>query len=129
MLATLPCLAAPAASPFELDDYYLLATVAEPAFSSAGDRIAYALSRNHQESDEATSDIWSVPWSGGVPRQLTRTPKTSEWQPRFSGDGRSLFFLCDAAKDETTQLWRVSARGGRSRQITRIPGGISDFDL
>jgi dipeptidyl aminopeptidase/acylaminoacyl peptidase len=129
MLATLPCLAAPAASPFELDDYHLLATVAEPAFSSAGDRIAYALSRNHQESDEATSDIWSVPWSGGVPRQLTRTPKTSEWQPRFSGDGRSLFFLCDAAKDETTQLWRVSARGGRSRQITRIPGGISDFDL
>ncbi|MEJ0086240.1 MAG: S9 family peptidase [Pseudomonadota bacterium] len=129
LLATLPGLCAQAATPFGLDDFYLLAGVAEPAFSPSGDSIVYSVSLNLKKDDEATSDIWSVPWSGGKPVQLTRTPKASEWQPRFGGDGKSLFYLSDAGKGETTQLWRMSARGGGARRITDIPGGISDFDL
>jgi dipeptidyl aminopeptidase/acylaminoacyl peptidase len=120
---------AAAATPFVLDDYYLLETVSEPAFSPSGDHIAYTVSRNDKKSDTSTSDLWSVPWSGGKPRQLTRTPKSSEWQPRFSTDGRSLFFLGDGGKDEITQLWRMSAQGGGGRAVTKIPGGISDYDL
>jgi dipeptidyl aminopeptidase/acylaminoacyl peptidase len=116
-----------AATPFTLDDYYLLATVSEPVFSPSGDRIAYSLSRNDRKIDKATSDLWVVPWGGGKPKQLTRTPRSSEWQPRFSADGKSLYFLCDAGKDEITQLWRL--KGGSARKITDIPGGISDFDL
>jgi len=118
-----------AGTPFGLDDYYLLADVSEPAFSPSGERIAYTVSRNDKKSDKSTSDIWSVPWSGGGPVQLTRTPKNSEWQPRYSSDGKSLFFLCDAGKDETTQLWRMSAKGGGARKVMDILGGISDFDL
>ncbi len=129
VLAALPCLVAQAAEPFTLDDYYLLADVSEPAFAPSGDRIAYTVSRNHKQNDKATSDIWSVSWSGGKPEQLTRTPKTSEWQPRFSHDGRALFFLCDAGEDEITQLWRMPAKGGRARRATDIAGGILDFDL
>jgi dipeptidyl aminopeptidase/acylaminoacyl peptidase len=128
VLATLPCLSAQAATPFGLDDYYLLASVSEPAFSPSGDRIAYTVSRNDKKSDKATSDLWSVPWNGGAPRQLTKTPKASEWQPCF-GSEKSLFFLSDAGKDEITQLWRMSATGGGARRVTNIPGGISDFDL
>ncbi len=127
-LAALPASLA-AATPFTLDDYYLLESVSEPTFSPSGDHIAYTVSRNDKKSDKSTSDLWSVPWSGGKPRQLTRTPKSSEWQPRFSADGRSLYFLGDAGKDEITQLWRISANGGSGRQVTKIPGGISDFDL
>jgi dipeptidyl aminopeptidase/acylaminoacyl peptidase len=126
MLAALPVAAA---TPFEPDDFYLLTTVSEPVFAPAGDRIAYTVSRNDRKSDKAASDIWAVSWQGGEPVQLTRTPKASEWQPRFARDGRSLFYLCDAAKDETTQLWRMSAKGGGARKITQIRGGISDFDL
>ncbi len=128
MLATFPCLSAPSPTPFELDDYYLLATVDDPAFSPTGDHIAYAVSRNDRKRDKATSDIWTVPWSGGDPRQLTRTPGASEWQPRY-GSEKTLYFLSDAARDETTQLWRMSANGGGARQVTKIPGGIKDFDL
>jgi dipeptidyl aminopeptidase/acylaminoacyl peptidase len=128
MLATSVCLAAPAATPFNLDDYYLLASVSEPAFSPSGDRIAYVVSRNEKKSDTSTSDIWSVPWSGGAPKQLTNTPKASESQPRF-GSEKTLFYLSDAGKDETTQLWRMSANGGGARKVSEIPGGITDFDL
>lgn len=127
-LAMLPGLAM-AASPFTLDDYYLWTSVSEPAFSPSGDRVAYVVSTNDKERDEGTSDLWVVPWSGGKPSALTRTPKTSEWQPRFSVDGKTLYFLSDAGKDETTQLWRMNAKGGRATKITDIPGGVGDYDL
>ena len=127
--AATPAASGTAATPFTLDDYYLLRTVAEPAFSPDGEHIAYSVSVNHKKDDAGTSDIWSVPWSGGKPAQLTRTPKISEWLPRFSTDGKSLLFLSDAGKNEITQLWRMSARGGRARKVSDIAGGVSDFDL
>lgn len=129
VLAAQPGSFAAAATPFGLDDYYLLATVSEPAFSPSGDRIAYTVSRNDKKADQANSDLWMVPWQGGKPTQLTRTPRDNEWQPRYSADGHHIFFLGDAGKDEITQLWRMSARGGRARKITDLPGGILDFDL
>jgi dipeptidyl aminopeptidase/acylaminoacyl peptidase len=116
-----------AATPVSLDDFYLLATVSGPAFSPDGERVAYSVSRNDKKSDKGTSDLWSVGWTEGAPRQLTRTPKSSEWQPRFAKDGRTIYFLSDAAKNETTQLWRL--QGGGARQVTKIAGGIGDFDL
>jgi len=129
LLAALASGGAFAESPFATGDYYLLAAVSEPAFSPSGSTVAYVVSRNHEKDDESESDLWSVPWSGGAPRQLTRTPDASESQPRFSRDGKSIFFLSDAGKDEETQLWRMSANGGGARQVTKIPGGISEFDL
>jgi dipeptidyl aminopeptidase/acylaminoacyl peptidase len=137
LLATLAA-ASPAATPFTLDDYYLLSDVAEPAFSPDGERIAYTVSRNDRKRDQSDSDIWVVSWSGenagARPVQVTRTPKSSESQPRWSRDGRSLFFLSGAGtndddEDAVTQLWRVSVRGSGARKITNIIGGISDYDL
>jgi dipeptidyl aminopeptidase/acylaminoacyl peptidase len=120
---------APAATPFGLEDYYLLASVSEPVFSPSGAQIAYTVARNDKKSDEATSEIWTVSWNGGAPKQITRTARHSERLPRFGADGKSLFFLSDAGADENEQLWRASATGGRARRITDIPGGITDYDL
>jgi len=116
-------------SPFALSDYYQLASVAEPAFSPSGSTLVYILSRNDAKSDSSSSDIWTVAWNGGAPRQLTKTPKASESQPRYTRDGKSLFYLSDAGEEEETQLWRMRANGGGARRVTKIPGGISDFDL
>lgn len=133
--ATVAAPACLAASPFTLEDYYLLADVSEPAFSPSGEHIAYVVSRNDRKKDEGSSDIWSVPWKGGKPSQLTRTPEASESLPRYSADGKSLYFLSDAARrgedeeDATTQLWRMSAGGSGARRVTDIKGGISDYDL
>ena len=46
-----PAIAADA-TPFSLDDYYLLATVSEPAFSPSGERLVYTVSRNHRKDDK-----------------------------------------------------------------------------
>jgi dipeptidyl aminopeptidase/acylaminoacyl peptidase len=129
VLAALAPAGALAAGPFSTADYYLLASVSEPAFSPSGATVVYVVSRNHEKADESESDLWSVPWSGAAPRQLTKTPGASESQPRFAGDGKSIFYLSDAGEDEETQLWRMSANGRGARRVTKIPGGISEFDL
>jgi dipeptidyl aminopeptidase/acylaminoacyl peptidase len=118
-----------AATPFSSDDYYLLATLSEPDISPSGSDVVYVVTRNDRSTDESSSELWSVPWTGSSPRQLTRTPQASESQPRFGPDGRTIFYLSDAGDDEETQLWRMSANGRGARRVTRIPGGISDFDL
>ncbi len=136
---------AESATPFVLEDVYRLAELSEPSFSPDSRAIVYTLSRNDAAQDKATSDLWIVPWQGGAPRPLTHTAKASEWQPRYSPDGRSILFLSDAkAKappppgradsddgedEEDSQLWTMPAAGGAARRITAIPGGISDYSL
>ena len=137
-LTLLHGVASAAPSPVELADFHRYAVVAEPAFSPDGASIAYSVTQDVVEDDAATSDLWIVPWSGGAPKPLTRTPASSEWQPNYSTDGRWIYFLGDASgkrgkpadDDEAeTQLWRMPARGGRARPLTNVPGGISDYDL
>lgn len=114
---------------FTVEDALRIAEVANPVFSPDGDYIVYDVTTANLEADETTSDLWRVAWTGEGPRPLTRTPETSEWRPAFSADGRRIYFLSDAARDESTQLWRISAKGGRAKQISHLPGGISDFVL
>jgi dipeptidyl aminopeptidase/acylaminoacyl peptidase len=121
--------AAPTPAPFELDDFYRLQGVAEPTFSPDGERVVYSVASNDKKRNEGTSDLWSVPWKGGAAVQLTRTPKSSEWQPQFAKDGRALYYLSDAGKDEVPQLWRASPTGGGAKQITKVLGGVDDYDL
>ncbi len=116
-------------SPFTVADFDRLADISEPVFTPDGAALVYTLTTRNTAIDAEVSDLWSVRWDGGAPRQLTRTATVSEWQPVPSPDGRQLYFLSDGAKDEETQLWVMKLRGGGARQLTRIAGGISDFAL
>ena len=136
-LLALHGVAAAAPRPIDLEDFHQYAVVAEPVFSPDGQSVTYSVSQDVVADDAATSDLWTVPWKGGAPRNLTRTPGSSEWQPHYSTDGRVLFFLSDAGKargkrsddEPQTQLWRMSAHGGSPRRVTNLPGGISDFSV
>ncbi|NIJ38415.1 dipeptidyl aminopeptidase/acylaminoacyl peptidase [Sphingopyxis panaciterrae] len=144
VLCALPVAAAAQPTPIVLDDIHKLADVAGPSFSPDGSRIAYSVAVNDIKLDAEKSDLWTVPWEGGAPVQLTRTPAASEWQPRYGADGKTILFLSDAGakkkpgadpddrkeeEDENTQLWRMSAGGGVARPVTTLAGGISDYAL
>lgn len=129
MLLALPAAAQNGRTPITVADAHRLADVTEAVFSPVADWLVYTLERHNLADDRIVSDLWQTSWAGAAPKPLTRTPKVSEWQPGFSPDGRTLYFLSDGAKDETTQLWAMPARGGKARQITRIAGGIEDYHL
>ena len=143
-LGAMPGVAVAQSAPVTLEDIHKLADVAGPSFSPDGSRIAYSVAVNDTKLDAEKSDLWTVPWEGGAPVQLTKTPATSEWQPRYSADGKTILFLSDAGaqkkpgadpddtkeeEDENTQLWRMPAGGGAARQVTTLAGGISDYAL
>lgn len=122
-------LAQAAPQSFAVSDPGRVAELAEPAFLPDGSGVVYSVSSEDAVADLASSDLWRSDWNTGAKRQLTRTPRASEWLPRPSSDGKHIYFLSDGAKDETTQLWAIPAKGGKARQVTRVTGGISDFAL
>lgn len=62
-------------------------TISQPVWSPDGKWVAFAM------ADEARqTDIWLAPASGGAPRKVT-FDSYPDRQPRFSSDGRKLYFI------------------------------------
>ena len=115
---------------FGPDDLARLAEVAEPAFSPDGSTIAYSLTTTNAAADKKQSDLWRVSWDGSKRIALTATPTSSEWQPSWTPDGRSLAFLSDRGGDDAkTQVWLMPAGGGKARQVTKFADGVEDYVL
>ncbi|HET6374306.1 MAG TPA: S41 family peptidase [Candidatus Polarisedimenticolia bacterium] len=60
-------------------------------------------------------DLWTVPRSGGVARQLTTDPGI-EWFPRFSPDGRWIAFTGEY--DGNRDVYVIPAEGGEPKRLT-----------
>ena len=109
-------------------DMQRLQTVSDPAFHPDGQSLVYSVGEVDGAKDEEVSDLWTVALDGGAPKRLTKTGH-NEWQALFSSDGRSVFFLSDAGKDETTQVWRMPLSGGEAKAVTAFAQGVEDYAL
>jgi tricorn protease len=68
-------------------------------------------------------DIWSVPTSGGMARQLTRHP-APERQPSFSPNGKEIAFT-SKREDGAWQVYVMPAEGGIPERLTYHSEGNS----
>lgn len=66
--------------------------------------------------------------AGGEPEQLTFVDHGSNSTPRWSPDGRYLFFLSSRV-DDKPQVFRLSVAGGDAMQVTTFATGVADFVL
>lgn len=85
--AIYPAEAADSRRGLNADDYYRIQSIAEPAISADGAWVAYVVTTNDREADEARSAIWMVSWDGTERVRLT-APANVTATPRFSRDGR-----------------------------------------
>ena len=122
----LPLGAVTAKRVLRVDDLYAMREVAEPALSPDGAWVAYSVTTLEREEDAKQSDLSLIAARGGDALQLTRDPKTSDWLPRFSPDGKWIAFLSDRGEGKT-QVWLLDRRGGEPSRLTELPGGVSDF--
>src|SRR6185436_7326389 len=71
--------------------------------------------------------IYVVPAAGGAPRAVT-VAGSSAWDPHWSKDGKSLYFLSN--RSGTSQLWKLPLDGfGEATQVTTFTKGIKQLDF
>jgi dipeptidyl aminopeptidase/acylaminoacyl peptidase len=108
------------------DDFYRVQDVAEPQVSPDGLWVAYVLTTNDRESDEARSAIWMVSWDGSQRLALTAAAEETD-KPKWSPDGRYLSFLSTPAGSDKAQIMILDRRGGDARQLTSVAGDIGEY--
>ena len=89
-----------------------------PAWSPDGKWIAYVTQLEPRLFDYATHHLAISPAAGGGPNVLTLSLDRSIRRPRFSSDGKSIYFV--AEDDGMQNLCRIAVTGG---EITRPIGG------
>ncbi len=98
-----------------------------PAWSPDGKSITYVTQLEPLLFDYATKHIAVAPASGGAPKVLTLAFDRMSTVPRFSPDGKFIYFIAD--DDGTQNLCRIPDAGG---EITRpVPGRlmVNDYAL
>ena len=112
--------------PFTASDLVTMARISDPQVSPDGQRVAYVLRTTDLEANKGLRDIWIVDIDGAAPRRLTTDPG-SESGPRFSADGRALYFL--SSRSGTSQVWRLPLDGGEAELITDLPLDVGNLSV
>lgn len=93
---------------------------ATPDWAPDQHSIAFSVSRGTQ------SDISVIDLASGDVRQLTTHPAVDSF-PRWSRDGRSLYFTSD--RSGRFEIWKMAADGSSQVQITRNGGYVGQESL
>ena len=117
---------AAAPRPFSVQDLVTLQRVSDPRPSPDGKWVVYVLRTTDLDANRGRTDLWMVGVDGKGGRRLTTSPE-NESSPRWSPDGRSIYFL--SARGGPQQVWRLRLDGGESEKVTALPLDVTSFRL
>lgn len=103
------------------NDWYKVVTVGTPAMSPDGKLVAVTVTTPVEKDNKRHSEIWVAPTAGGAPTRWT-SPALESSAPRFSSDGRYLFFTSPRAGGKgNTWALRLDQPGGEATQLDSYP--------
>ncbi|MDR3416348.1 MAG: S9 family peptidase [Nevskia sp.] len=117
-----------ATRPFTPKDLAMLDRVSDPRLAPDGRSVAFSLRETDFDANKGVRSIWllSLKDANAQPQRLTAKGGNAD-SPRWSPDGRTLFFL--SARSGTTQVWRLDQGLGEARQVTSLPLEVNNFVL
>jgi hypothetical protein len=122
-LLTLMCLTGAAlARPLQVEDLQNLFRVGESRISPDGQWAVFTVTRSDLAKNRSATNLWRVSTAGGEPEQLTFVDHGSNSAPRWSPDGRYLYFL-SSRLDDNPQVFRLSVAGGDAMQLMSFATG------
>ena len=111
-----------------LGDWYRVVNVSTPAVSPDGKRVAMTVTKAVEGENKRHSEIWVVNTAGGEPQRWT-SPNTESSNPRWSGDGKYLFFTSPRAGGKgNTWAIRLDQPSGEAVQVPEYPAGSMPAD-
>lgn len=125
LLLAVPFASAVAQAPraMQPNDWHRLTNVSQPAMSPDGRVVAFTVTTVNERENRRHQEVWVVPTAGGDPVRYT-TPNTESANPRFSPDGKYLFFTSQRAGG-TGNTWaiRMDVPSGEAIQVPDYPSG------
>jgi dipeptidyl aminopeptidase/acylaminoacyl peptidase len=104
-------------------DWYRVTTVGSPAMSPDGRLVAFTVTTVKEADNARHSEVWVVPAAGGEAVRYT-APGTESSAPRFSHDGRYLFFTSNRPGGRgSTWVLRMDQPGGEAFQLPGYASG------
>ncbi len=121
-LLVLPA-ALPAQRAMQPNDWHRVTTLSAPAMSPDGKLVAFTVTTVNERENRRHNEVWVVSTTGGDPVRYT-APATESSNPRFSPDGKWLFFSSQRSGG-TGNTWaiRMDAPGGEATQPVDYPAG------
>jgi dipeptidyl aminopeptidase/acylaminoacyl peptidase len=116
--------APPQARPFSVLDLVSVDRVSDPQPSPDGRRVAFVRSVLDLEANRRRTDLWLVGSDGAGLVRLT-THEAGDSHPRWSADGRFLYFL--STRSGSSQVWRIASEGGEAEPVTKEPLDVAAF--
>jgi len=125
-LALASASAAPA-RPMTATDLATMRRLSGPVASPDGNWIVYQLRETDLEANRGRTDLWMLDLrrTDAEPVRVASAAEHGEHDPRFSADGRWLYFLSNASGSE--QLWRVALPDGTPERITDFATDIAGY--
>lgn len=98
-----------------------------PSFSPDGKWIVYLAGGDPKDVWYDTNTVAVVPVAGGAPRLLTEALDRNAGDPRFSPDGKSVFFVLEDGGNE--HLARIPVSGGAVERVVAGERTVQAYDL
>lgn len=98
--------------------------IGAPAVSPNGKNLCYALEEINIEKNKGFKDLYVISSDGKKNQRISETPE-KEWNPQYSQDGNTLFFLCN--EGGTPQVWASKPDGTSRKKITDVKDGVAGF--
>ncbi len=112
--------------PFSVKDLVTMDRISGQTVSPDGKLIVFVLRKTDMEANRGRTDLWLVQTSGKGLKQLT-TDKASDYNPVWSKDGKSIFFL--SSRSGSAQVWKIDVTGGKAVQVTDLPLNVGNLIL
>jgi dipeptidyl aminopeptidase/acylaminoacyl peptidase len=116
------------ARPFTAKDMATLDRMSDPHISPDGRFVAYNVRSTDWDANRGVNALWVLDRNaaGSSPR-LIRDQEKGSTEPRWSADGRWLYFL--SSRSGSVQVWRAPAGDAEAKQVTNLPVDIAFYRI
>ncbi|TLZ21906.1 MAG: hypothetical protein E6K30_03435, partial [Gammaproteobacteria bacterium] len=120
--------AAGAGAPFTVDDLVRLERITDPQLCPDGRQLAFVQRYTDMDANKGRTSLWLLDLAPrrAAPRRLTGG-KASDSSPRWSADGRTLYFI--STRSGSGQVWRIATSGGEAQQVTDYPLDVGSLKV